>query len=445
MNRSLLAFYALPAFALAMPTLPVYVYLPAFYAETLGLGLAATGLALLAARILDVVTDPMIGIASDRLHLPGGRRKPWIALGALLAAIALVRIFDPPETASFAYLAGWAMALYLGWTLVAVPYTAWGAELSGDYHGRARITGAREAAMVLGVVVAGGVPAAAAALGAGETEGLLYVAWIAIAVGAPAVILLLWRVPEPPPGPRATPPAPGLSQWMSLFRNKPFVRLLSGWFVNGLANGFPAVLFPLFLDHGLQASPVERNVLILVYFLAGIAAIPLWLRLSRRHGKHRTWCGAMVLACAAFIWVPLLGPGDIALFFAVCVITGMALGADLALPPAMQADVVDLDSLRTGQQRAGLFFAIWSMATKLALACAVGLAFPALEAAGFRAGEANTAGALFALAVIYAGLPTVFKIVAIAIVWRHPITERRQALIRRRLESRSRRSAQEMQ
>ncbi len=148
----------------------------------------------------------------------------------------------------------------------------------------------------------------------------------------------------------------------------------------------------------------------------------------------------MIMACAAFVWVPLLQPGQIELFFLICVATGMALGADLALPPAMQADVIDFDSLRTGQDRAGLFFAMWSMSTKLALALAVGLAFPALSALGFVAGAENDATALFWLAVIYAWVPTVLKGVAIAIIWNHPMTQRRQAIIRRRLETRGRRA-----
>ncbi|MBK8906996.1 MAG: MFS transporter [Rhodospirillales bacterium] len=435
-DRSMLLFYALPAVALAMPTIPVYVYLPTFYAETLGLGLAATGLVLLAARILDVVTDPLIGIASDRLRLPGGRRKPWIVIGAVLAAVALVQMFEPPETVTVGYLAVWAAALYLGWTLVAIPYTAWGAQLTGDYHGRARIAGAREAAMILGIVVAAGVPAAALALGAAEGEELAAVAWLAIAIGGPALALLLWRVPEPPREAAPVAATPRLRALASMYHNKPFVRLVSAWFINGLANGLPAVLFPLYLDHVLQASPLARNLLILAYFVAGIAAIPMWLGLSRRFGKHRTWCGAMVMACAAFVWVPFLAAGDIAAFSVVCIVTGMALGADLALPPAMQADVVDLDTLRTGRERAGLFFAIWSMATKLALGAAVGLAFPALQALGFRAGVDNPESALLALALIYALLPTMLKLAAVAVVWRHPITARRHGIIRRRLDGR---------
>lgn len=429
-------FYALPGFALAMPTIPVYVYLPSFYADSVGLGLAATGGVLLAARILDVVTDPLVGSLSDRMRLPGGWRKPWMAAGAVLAALALIRLFQPPADPDAAYLLIWTAILYLGWTLLAVPYTAFGAELSADYHERTRITGSRESAMLAGVLAAGSIPAAATALGASEADSLAIVAWLAIGAGAPAIAVLAWRVPEPV----RTPPPPaarrGLDAYRAVLGNRPFLRLVLAWLINGLANGMPAVLFPLYLEHGLAASPTERGVLIFTYFVSGVLAIPLWVSLSRRFGKHRVWSGAMLMACCAFIWVPLLGPGDVLAFGVVCVFTGMALGADLALPPALQADVVDLDTLNTGQRRAGLFFALWSMATKLALACAVGIAFPALALFGFDTGGSNDARALMALVSIYALAPVVLKLGAIAVIWGHPITEARHAEIRRQLDAR---------
>jgi Na+/melibiose symporter-like transporter len=438
-DRPTLFFYALPAFALAMPTIPVYVYLPTFYADSLGLGLAATGAVLLAARVLDVITDPLVGIGSDRIRLRVGRRKPWILAGAVLAGVALVRLFAPPDGAGTGYLLTWVVVLYLGWTLVAVPYTAWGAELSPDYHERARITGAREGVMIIGILAAGSIPAAAAYAGYAERDGLAAVAWLAVGFGAPAIALLLWRVGEPArreaPPIAATTASPALSEWRSILANKPFLRLMAGWFVNGLANGLPAVMFPLYLEYALEADAVERGVLIMTYFLAGVLAIPGWVALSRRYGKHRVWCWAMLLACVAFVWVPLLDARALGAFFVICVVTGMAFGADLALPPAMQADVIDLDSMRTGRQRAGLFFALWSMSTKLALAGAVGIAFPILSAFGFQTGGANTGGAILVLTVIYAFAPTVLKIAAIAIVWNHPITARRQTVIRRRLDA----------
>ena len=441
LGRRALAFYALPAFVLALPTIPAYVYLPKFYAETLGLGLAATGAALLVARLLDVISDPAVGIASDRIRTRFGRRKPWIAAGGVIAGVALIALFRPPDTVSTVYLTGWAVVLYLGWTLVAVPYTAWGAELSDDYHGRTRITGAREAAQIFGVLIGSALPAVLAQWGGSEREGLAVIAWLAVIVGLPAIAAMLLRVPEAKRAERRTQFARRWRSYRQVLRNRPFLRLLSAWFVNGLANGIPSVLFLLYMDYVLEAGTVAQGILIFTYFLAGVAAVPLWLRLSRRYGKHRVWCWAMIAACAAFIWVPLLGPGDLAAFFAICVVTGMALGADLALPPAIQADVIDLDTLRSGEERAGLFFALWSMSTKLALAAAVGIAFPVLEALGFRTGETNTAEALLALALLYAAVPTVLKIGAIAVMWRHPITERRQRIIRRRLAERGRRES----
>lgn len=437
LSRSVLAFYALPAFVLAMPTIPLFVYLPTFYAQGLGVGLAATGTALLAARIFDVLTDPLVGILSDRVRSRWGRRKPWIAAGGLIAAIALVQLFDPPASAGPMHLGLWAVLLYLGWTLVAVPYAAWAAELSPDYHERARITGAREAASILGVLIAGAAPAVAVLLGGGEAQGLAAIAWITVALGLPAVWMMLARVPDQVPTASFEPPPPLRVRLAAIARNRPFLRLLAAWFVNGLANGLPAVLFPLYLEYVLRAGPLARGGLIMTYFLCGIIAIPLWVRLSRRFGKHRVWCWAMLLSCAAFVWVPFLQKDDLAAFAVACVVTGFALGADLALPPAMQADVVDLDTLRTREERAGLFFALSSMSTKLALATAVGIAFPAIEALGFVPAPGNPAEALLALALLYAAVPTVLKLVAVALIWKHPMTVARQAVIRRRLEQRA--------
>ena len=436
-NRTVLA-YAMPALALSVPTLPVFVLLPTFYAESVGLGLTVTGAVFLAARLFDGVTDPIAGWLSDRTPSRWGRRKPWILCGGIIAGIALLFLLQPSEAAGWAYLLFWAVVLYAGWTLVSVPYIALGAELSDQYHERSRVTGARETATLIGILAAAAVPPMVAAHGGDQSDGLAAIAWITVGLGAAAIALLLRFVPDRPHDAEPKAAMAWREAAQAFVRNGPFQRLLAAWFVNGLANGVPAVLFPLYLRHGLGVDEGTTGLLIGLYFLAGIAAIPVWLRLSRRWGKHRAWCAAMMLACAAFVWVPVLSVlhlDAVVAFAAVCVLTGAALGADLALPPALQADVVDYDTLRTGKRRAGLFFAVWNLATKVALALAVGMAFPALDAVGFDSGSANGTGTLFALAVIYAWVPCVFKLSAIAIVWRHPITERRHRIIRKRIES----------
>ncbi len=424
----------MPAIALAIPTIPVYVQLPSYYATAVGLSLSAVGAAMLGARLLDVVTDPLIGLLSDGRPTRFGRRKPWIALGALLGGYAMMQLFLPPAGASAFYLLLWASLLYLGWTLVAIPYAAWGAELSVDYHERARITAVREGAGLFGVLAAGAISAATPHLGWSSGEAQASVGVAAILIGAPSLVLLLWLVPEPDGAGRAAVRLDAATLMTGLQRNRPFLRLTIAWFLNGLANGLPAALFPLYVRQGLQVSEMLQGALIFAYFAAGIGAIPLWLWLSRRLGKHRTWCVAMLICCAAFVVVPFIAPGQWPIFLVVCIVTGAALGADLALPPAMQADLVDYDAWKFGRPRAGILFALWSMVSKLALAGAVGFAFPALDWLGFDANNsANPPQALLGLVVIYALIPIVLKLISIAIIWGHPLTARRQTAIRRRL------------
>jgi GPH family glycoside/pentoside/hexuronide:cation symporter len=117
------------------------------------------------------------------------------------------------------------------------------------------------------------------------------------------------------------------------------------------------------------------------------------------------------------------------------VITGMALGADLSLPPAIQADVLDYDRWKFKRARAGVQFAMWGMATKLALAVSVGIALPSLEGLGFTP-EAPTPDGIWALIFLYGVVPIGIKVLAIAMVWNFPITATKHAIIRKRLQQR---------
>ncbi len=410
--------------------LPLYVHLPAFYADEVGVGLAAVGGALLVARLWDVITDPVAGLLSDRISTPWGRRRPWMIAGLPLVLVAAWFLFQPLEGVGWLYLVGWTMALYLGGSLIQLPYTAWGAELSPDYHERSRISAAREVFVVIGTLLAAGLPAL---VGDDRAEVLRLLAWGLLFVLPVAVVVCCALVPDAPVVRRQSlRPRESLA---ILAGNGPFRRLIVAYFLNGIANGLPATLFLLFVEHVLKA-PGWSGPLLFIYFCAGIGAVPLWLHLSRRWGKHRVWMAAMVWACAIFVLVPLLGAGDTWWFLAVCVLTGTALGADLVLPASMQADVIDLDTLRSGQRRAGLYFALWGVATKLALALGVGIAFPALEWAGFSTeAEVNTASSLFALAALYSLVPVAFKLLSIGLMRGYPITQARQEDIRRRIEN----------
>lgn len=423
--------YALPAFPLAILTLPLFVIVPKFYAEELGAPLQAVGLALLLVRVIDAISDPLAGHLADMTQARFGRRRLWVALAAMPTALAGYLVFAPPAGAGAGYLLLWGSVLSLAWTAMQVPYNAWGAELSSSYAGRTRVMAFRETLVVLGTF------AAIAIAGALQKPGTLRpildaFAWLLVILLPLAALVCLWRVPEPEDRSQRTLSfREGLPH---LKANRPFQRLLVAFFFNGLANGLPATLFLFYVSRIIGSEPAQGPLLVL-YFLCGVIGVPFWLWLAGRIGKHRTWCLAMVLACLGFLPATLLGAGDVWPFAMVCIVTGLALGADMILPSAQQADVIDLDTAASGAQRSGLYLAFWGLATKLALALAVGIAFPLLDWAGFEAqGQGQTGIGM--LAFLYAGLPVALKLIAIGLMWNFPVDARMQDRIRADIEAR---------
>jgi Na+/melibiose symporter-like transporter len=402
--------------------------LPSFYAEQLGLSMATVGLMLLLARLFDVITDPIIGLLSDYAAFPFGRRKSFMLAGLLLLPFAVGFLFQPSGEVSGLYLLGWTLFTLFGWTLITLPYNAWGAELTTAYHGRSHVTGMREGFVILGTLIAASLPAV---LGSGNDPRaaltlMMWSIWLLLPL---TVLLALLKVPDPPPR-RALPPwTAGLRL---LWHNPPFWRLLIAYVLNGIANSLPATLFILFVTHVL-AAPQWVGILLVVYFLAGVVSLPAWLWLSQHIGKHRAWAVSMLWACAVFIWVPFLEAGDVAWFMVICVLSGLSLGVDLALPAAIQADVVDMDSVLGGGERAGLFFGLWGMATKLALAGAVGIAFPLLSFVGFEASAEGPKQGLWLLSLLYGGAPVLIKVLAVALVWRFPLDQATHAALQAKL------------
>lgn len=424
---TVLAAYGLPAVPLAMLSLPAHIYLPTFFVEHLGLSLAAVGLVFLLARLWDFVSDPIIGHLSDRMTTPWGRRRPWIALGTPLIMVAVYHLFMPAADITTGEIAIWLIVLATGWTMLILPLLAIGAELSGDYDQRSRIAGVREAFVVVGTLMAIALPAVYAFEGtAASPAALEAVGWLIIIALPLAVIVMFAMVPDPRSlgwqraGWRSTATA--------LARNRPLRRLILAWLLNGAANGLPATLFLLFVSHRL-AAPDAAGMLLAIYFVSGIAAVPVWLALSRRWGKHRTWTVAMLWACAVFPFAAVLDAQAVWPFALICILTGASLGADLALPAAIQADVVDHDLAAGGTHRTGLIFALGSMVTKLSLALAVGISFPLLAWLGFSADGGNAPGALAGLAFLYCLLPVPLKLIACALMWRFPLGQAQQTAL----------------
>ena len=399
--------YGLLGVPLAFVSLPLYVTLPHHYAQQFGVPLAALGAVLLVTRTIDGVLDPLIGRWVDRLFSFGNARA-WAAAacGAIAMAVGFAALWVPPSGGTSAVLGWLAAALvltYLSFSLVSVVHQAWGARWGGSEHQRARIVAWREGAALVGVVAASVLPAL---IGLQLTSAVLAVM---LALG----VALLGRAGGSSGAASAAASAPaaaGASPWRS-----PALRSRRGVVVvNGTASAVPATLLPFFVADRLQAGTFEPLFLAL-YFVCAAIGLPAWLRVVPRLGLARTWLVGMALSVAGFSAVLALSAGDVAGFAAVCIVSGLALGADLAVPGALLTGVVR--HAGAAERGEGRFFGWWACATKLNLALAAGLVLPLLAAAGYQSG-ARDADALWTLTLAYGALPCALKLAAASWLWR---------------------------
>ena len=206
--------------------------------------------------------------------------------------------------------------------------------------------------------------------------------------------------------------------------DKLFLILLLTFLINNLANAIPATLVLFFIDDVLQEKAFGGNFLA-IYFLAGVAAMPIWLRISRHIGKKNSAVLSMVLAMVWFIWCFLLGVHDKWQYFAICILTGLSVGSDVALYPSMLADVIQKRSRELKKApNSGSYFGIWNLSSKLALALAGGITLPLLAWAGYKPGVVSP-NSVYYLSFTYGIVPCVFKAVAAYTLWRSPIDQER--------------------
>lgn len=408
LNRPDLLLYGALALPLAFAGLPVYLHAPDFYATSYGVSLAALGAVLLGLRIIDAVQDPLIGAFSDRF---AARRRTVLLAGAFMLLAGFAGLFNPPALSGMGQLAWFAANVFVcttGFSIISINYQALGGLWPASSAERTRITGTREALGLVGILTASVLPSvlqnrydAAAAFQIATLVlavlliigGGLFLRWYARRDAAPAMVT----------DAAATP-----GGFRNLLRGGWARRFYGIYFISNFASAIPAVLVLFYIRDRLAAES-WTGLFLLVYFLSGAASMPVWQLVARRVGTARAWGISMIVAVITFVWAFTLGAGDIVPFAIVCVLSGSALGADLALPPALLADRIE----RAGDQAiAARYFAGAAFFAKASFALATGLTLPVLDTLGYVPGQAATGGIGLYLSGVYALAPCVIKIVA---------------------------------
>lgn len=429
------AAYAAPAFVLAAVGVPLYVFVPKFYTDVVGVDIAVMGWLILAARLFDGISDPLVGLLSDRTRTSLGRRRPYLFFGAAALSLLIYLMYVPPSTGQVA--AAWwfgtiLLLLTLAWTVVDVPWEAMGPELTFDYDERTAIFGIRDGLFLFGTLAAVASPALIAQLanvpagGAGEREKYRI---FALAY-APLILFTCWWCAAVVRERAQASAGQRVGVWKGvslLVTNRPFRILLLSYTIAAIGSNLPATLILFYLQYVLGTTAAEG--FLLLYFLTGIVFLPLWVRLSRAIDKKKAWLWAMAVNTGAFFGVFFLGEGDLMAYGVLVFLSGIGFGANIVIPSSMQADVIDYDELRSGERREGQYIGIWAIAKKVSSAAGLGLALPILGAAGYQAGVEQTEQVKLVLRVLYALLPCLCNAVAICIALRYPIDAKSHAAI----------------
>ncbi len=427
--------FGLPSIPISALGLPIVVYLPPFYAHDMGLSLTVVGTVFMMARFWDVITDPILGMVSDRFPSRWGRRRHWIVISAPLLLISSYMLFMPTPPVTWVYLAGWMFFLYIGWTLITISHMSWGAELSADYDERSTIQGMREFLLIFGMFTVLALPAVIenTTNGAGGPEKVAAMGWFIIVLLPITIGLAVWLAPEFPSAPHQQ--IPWRRAWSIIARNRLLQRVLVADLLVNIAPAITGSLYIFFASH-VMGLPKSASLLLLIYFIAGFVGIPMWIRMSHMAGKHKTLAIAMVYGAVTLPLVVFFPRGEFWWLFIGNSLYGVAYGAGSFLLRSIMADVIDTDYLETGQRRTGLYYSLLSMTAKVGAALAVGITYPLLDFIQFTPGGENTPETLNQFMAMYVTLPAIVMLAAAVVMWRFPLDRAAQLDLRRRIEER---------
>ena len=417
MNNNYLAplIYSSNALSLALIIFPLFVFVGEHYASQFGISLLGIGLIFILVRLLDGLLDPLVGLASDNLNFPVGKRKFWLLISLPFTLVGVWGLFGSNLDGAFAfqYFVFNIVLLTIGLSLFTPPFYSLGAELSEKYVERSRITFFREGFFLLGTILA----ALLYALAEGSTQALKNIA-IVICICHPLTVLvsiIFVREKDMVPQNKS-----GIfSVVTTILVDRKLKYFFLSQFFNAAANGIPGALFAFFVIHKLQREDLV-GVLMLIYLVSGVLAVPLWINVSRFFKKSNLWCFSMFLSMSVFLLVFFLDKESIFLFSLVCIFTGVCVSADSALPTSIQADLLDEDFNKMKSNRSGTFFSILSIINKSAAAFSGGFVLLFLYVIDFDPLGGNSEEVLFWLTCLYAAAPITLKVLPLLLMFGYP-------------------------
>jgi len=441
-------FFALPSVAVAWLVPPMYAILSDFYLRYTAVTAAGMGTAMLLSKIVDAITDPPVGYFSDCTTTKWGSRKPWIAVGAVLAAITFIFFFNPPEDAGNLYFAIGMIFYYIAFTLIQIPTRSWLGEITQNYSERSTVWSYYTIGLLLGGVLIMALPILLSSSflplfdSAEFDQDMVSFGW----VGALAILILVAiSLKYTPAGVRNLGEKPNYKQFFSIIKsNGPFQIFLTGFTASAIGFGvFYSVIIVALTSYYGFADRIPIFMLSVIF--AQVLAIPFIERLARRYSKHTVfasfWVVHVLLAPLMFIFDQNTD------YFVSFVILGcmfsIAQGAHMLFPASIMNDIIDYDTLKTGLSRSGNYMALYTFIDKAAHAVGFAIGFYILALFDYNAKATEHSdfeywGIMMAIAIV----PSIFFSICAYYMFKFPIDSHRHGIIRKRIESRTLRAKQ---
>lgn len=429
--------YGIADIGAAISTTAINFFLLHFLVNIVGLRPALAGGVLLIGRLIDAITDPLMGVISDRTRAIWGKRKPYIFWGAIPFGITFALIWTIPEVTSSQMLTFWLAAGILTlhttvFTVVQVPYLALTPELAPTYAGRTVLTSYRAGlATFASLIAAASPPILVASLN--NFKGLeqdAHFGWIIMGiifgtVSSLGYLIMILGVKEP----RRKVKLVQQNLWQnysSAFSVTGFLGVLLIFMLVTIALSIVASLLPFYLNSVSKISPEWQTFVMGLLFISAILSLPLWNFLSKHYGKRLAFTFGLVFIAInlpLLMWVSA-GTNLSTILVTFTTLTGIGLGAVLLFPWAMLPDVVEFDEFASGNRREGVLYAIFTFGQKVATALAIFLNAQVLELINYQANAPTQSEfAKQGIMIMTGPIAALVFILAMILVWRYPINQ----------------------
>ena len=402
--------------------------LASYLTDTVGMTAVLMGISMMIGRIVDAVTDPLMGFISDRTRSRWGRRRPYLLFGAIPLFICMVLMFTNPHMESQGSLFVWITLIFcllsVAYTVVNIPYGALTPELTKDFHQRTVLNGYRMSFAVVGTLLGAGAALPIIQSAADESAGYRLMGIIFGGIMMVTALITFFTVKEP-----AQPAAQKhekrflLKEYVTAFRNKPFLLILIPWalFITGVTITSSSLKY-YFEYVVLDANGVTMALLVLLVF--ALLGIPVWVKISKRIGKRLSYMTGMTIFSAGILLLSFLGDRvSVTGLYCIMALTGAGLSTHYIIPYALIPDVIEWDYAHTGQRREGIYYGLWTFISKLGQALSGLIIGITLSASGYVANTMQGAASVSAIRFLTGAIPTVVIIAGILVIRNYPISE----------------------